>query len=167
MENKINLEEFMLRQLDITLNMKNRVESKIMAFLPIVSLILTAMLTFISISYAGAFMPLFKRYFVLIVIVFCLGLIEMIFCSIPLIPGKVWYFYIEDLMEAYKSKNLDNESDIVQDILEHNENIINKNEKKLDRLRTAYLVCAVGMFVFILSFVLLSFVFFISMMGAI
>ena len=40
MENKINLEEFMVKQLEVTLDMKGRIVSKTKAFLPIASLIL-------------------------------------------------------------------------------------------------------------------------------
>lgn len=167
MENKINLEEFMLKQLDVTLNMKDRIETKITAFLPIVSLIMTAILAFISIGYAGNFMHLLRKHLVFVIIAFFLGLFEMVLCTIPLFAGKVWYFYIEDLMNVYRNRKNNNESSIEQDILEHNEIIINKNERNLDRFRKAYFVCSVGMLVFIISFIILAVVFFVSMLGGI
>lgn len=156
---RINLEEFMLKQLDVTLGMKSRIEAKLATYLAVVSLMLGAILTFISISFSSGFAGDFQKYFAVIAIVFCVGLAEMIICLIPLIPGQVWYFYINELMDAYKSNEIVSD----EEILEHNQKLIKYNEGKLERTRFCYLLSYIGLSIFTIGFISISVLFFISM----
>lgn len=93
MENKINLEEFMLRQLDLSLNMKSSMETKAVGYLTVDTLILGILFSFLTEIYSKNICALFKKTCLeFFGVSFVIGLFVLVLCAIILFPKRIEYF---------------------------------------------------------------------------
>lgn len=163
MGNKINLEEFLLHQYNETMTSKDRLESKTSAYLAANALILAVLATFISILKDGHS----KLFHLLIwsdMIVFLLGVVNLLICIIILLPRKLWSFDSEKLMRLISEKS-ESENTIDINLLKENEKFIYFNKKVIQFIRTGYIAVSVGLLIQIIGFALVSIIFFLIILG--
>lgn len=121
--NKINLEEFMLHQLDWSLEMKARLESKATGYLAVTTLSLSLVFQMMmnsKVMEVSAFIYLCKATVIV-------GLLIVILCAAMLFPKRISYFRAKWLLEIYNNKIPADE--IENRILKKNQKYIEQNGK--------------------------------------
>ncbi len=104
-ESKINIEEFLLQQLNWSLEMKSRLEMKATAYVAIVTLMMTLLSSM-------KILPCTSKtevIFIFAVIVFFIGLLIIVICAVILFPKKMYTLDSKWLLAVYHDK--DNISD--------------------------------------------------------
>lgn len=165
-ENKISLEELILKQLDWSLEMKSRLEAKAVGYLAFITLILTILSDFLKDVYPSNICSLFKWTCIgFFIATFIVGLILLVLCAKMLLPKNIEYFSCKKLMDLhYETKNSDN-SDNDDYILSENEKFIEKNEKTIARLDSYNKSIAFGLIYMIIGFIISSILFFVFIGG--
>lgn len=101
-KNKINVEEFILHQLDWSLERKSRLEMKAVGYLTAVALIITVLGDFIVEIKGFEICSLYKWVcFGGYIVLFILGGIILYLCTKMLLPREIGYFKPENLIENY------------------------------------------------------------------
>lgn len=144
----IDFEEFMLHQLDVTLDMKDRLESKTVGYLTSVAFILSVLATLISMVTMNSASEDLKFYFFKFSkFLFMVGILELFICSLILLPKAVSHFDSKDLQ-----KLMGIESDLKRDLLGLNWDFIIKNEKTLTIIRSLYTASSIGLVLLLIGF---------------
>ena len=160
MENKINLEELMLRQYNEALASKDRLESKIAAYLAANALILGVLVTFISILYGCKEINEIHSFLLLNMVSFTIGLLNLLISIFILLPRRQWSFSSEKLLRIYFSDN-----NFDSELLMQNEKIIFKNKRVINLIRTGSHIVSFGLMLQILVFTIVSLEFFKILLG--
>lgn len=161
MENKINLQELMLRQIDLSLTMKSSVETKAVGYLTVVSLILGILIDFVIETYQIVMHPVFK--FIMLGFYcssFIAGIIVLCCCSIILYPRNIAHLDADDLLNLHnlmKSK----ECDADEFLIEEAEEILQINNETVRRLDILNRKASNGMIAVVTLFVFSCISFFI------
>lgn len=158
MENKINLEEFLLHQYDETLIIKDRLESKITSYLAVNALMLTVLVTFIAVVESDICK---KNFLIIDMVVFCIGIINFVISLIVLFPRRLWQYGSERLLRFHFDEFADLEKTNYSDsLLLQNEKMIYENKKIVNFVRIGYVIVSIGLFIQILGFAFESVLFF-------
>jgi hypothetical protein len=161
-ESKINFEELILRQLEVSIEMKERLQSKAASYITADALILGALLTFLSILLNGQCDKLGTSFYVCSIVVFCFGIIEFVICSSMLLPNSIYYFTASKLMGLHKMKNKFSVEELERMILKENQKYIDKNERINLKLGVMYVAGSIVLILLIAGFSVLGIMFFVS-----
>lgn len=105
MKNKINVEEMIIQQINQNLEIKDRIESKAVGYLAVITLILTMLGQFMEYIKSAQICILFKNTsIVFCVLLFLYGTGLLIFCISIIFPKRVSYFNVDELVE-FRKKN--------------------------------------------------------------
>ena len=163
MDSKINLEELILTQLDRSLEMKNRLETKAIGYITAIALILTILENFIEAVYELKLHLLLKWGFLsFYILVFLLGLVLLFLCTKMLLPKKISYFDANKLLDFYNKLSEKKEINSDEVILSENKKYIAINTTTIEILDSynkkvshGLLFLVFGMFVSSISFFIL------------
>ncbi|MBR1404248.1 MAG: hypothetical protein IJ558_08705 [Treponema sp.] len=149
-EGGINLEEFMLRQLDLSLEMKSRLETKATGYLAVVALILGLVFQIITSDVSSTECLLFF---------FCkatvaVGTIIVIICAVMLFPRRIGYFSSKWLSDIYADKNSQKKSAREKRILTENQRHIDTNGDSIRIQGILNIVVSIFMFIMLVLFVI-------------
>ena len=159
MDSKINLEEFILHQLDWSLERKSRLETKAVGYITAVALIIGVLGNFIGDIKSFDICPLFKW--------FCFGGYILLFlicgkilylCSRMLLPREIGYFDSEKLIDKYwKQESTD------KGIITACQNFIRTNEKAVISLKDDNKKIAKDLKILVIGFICASITFFTAL----
>ena len=159
MESKINLEELILRQYEVSLSVKERLEAKAGIYLAIVTLVLTVLLEFLSFLFNDQFtitMETRQKVSKLILSVFIVGLVELVICASMIFPRLVWYFSIERLMNLYHHKDFISGKRIDQMLLNSTKGFVIDHEGQIDYLRKTYAISSIVLILLMIGVIVIS-----------
>lgn len=162
MGNKINFEEFILKQYDETLNSKDRLEAKASSYLAVNALILAVLATFISILVDKAdsiSTKIFHSFVIIDGCVFFLGIANLLICIFLFFPRRLWGFSSEKLLKAYYRNQIND-----RNLLKESEAFTYQNKKVLDLIRMCYVIISGGLFIQLIGFAVASIYFFIILL---
>ncbi|MBR6198923.1 MAG: hypothetical protein IKQ61_01520 [Spirochaetales bacterium] len=161
-ENKINLEELIVKQLDWLLELKNRDETKSIGYLTAITLMMTILAQFSSEIYKMNIISTTYRKLILLFygIVFCFGVVILLLCAIQLLRKNIHYFNVEKLINLRKNEN------------EYDDNIINAvstfiktNKSTHDVLNNFNKIISVCVIILVGLFSLSGFIYFVTIIG--
>ena len=162
MKNNINLEELILRQLDCSLEMKSRFESKAIGYLAFITLTLTILTNFLIEVYKSNVCNVFRwTCMIFFIVTFCIGLVLLVLCTKMLLPKPISCFNGKKLLDFYVKRKTVNDADIDVPLLAENQKFIETNEKTIKMLDSYNGKIAAGLVYVITGFIVSSILFFI------
>lgn len=159
MKNKINVEEMIIQQINQNLEIKDRIESKAVGYLAVITLILTMLGQFMEYIKSAQICILFKNTsIVFCVLLFLYGTGLLIFCISIIFPKRVSYFNVDELVE-FRKKNPDGNDD---ELIENARRFTNENRDIVNNISGKNLTVARGLAILVVGFIFTAILFFIT-----
>lgn len=162
-KNKINVEEMIIQQINQNLEIKDRIESKAVGYLAVITLILTMLGQFMEYIKSAQICILFKNTSIgFCVLLFLYGAGLLIFCISIIFPKRVSYFNVDELAE-FRKKNPDGNDD---ELIENARRFTNENRDIVNNISRKNLTVARGLAILVVGFIFTSVLFFITIGAA-
>ncbi len=166
-KNKININDLIIKEVDRSIDMRGRIESKAVGSMSAVALILNIVLNFIIESRKLTICINFKvAYMLFYIATFLIGVTLLLFFVLMLFPQKTGYFDADLLFKLRENKEKEN-NDADSKIISECEQSIAVNDDTMNRMLKFNRRISYGLVALAICFVVDTILFFVSINGGI